>query len=609
MAPKRSRTDHSRLVEDLHARLDERLAALTTSDDWLDYLAAARTFYRYSPNNQLLLALQGAEGHVASYNTWQRIPATGGGMCQVAKGEKGLTILAPMTAKSVDIDDDTGEETTIRRLRGFRTVKVFHQGQLIEPPAIGERVLPELLTGENRWQHVWAAVAGRLEADGFDVTRHTRSPVEKWNGLTSWPDRKVLVADDLQPPQALKTLLHEWGHVELDHEHRTELERPIKEVEAESVAYLLAQTVGLDSGAYSVPYITVWAGGDIDTVRRAAEQILTTTKRLVECLETDLGIELAPDLVERAIVSAEASVVPLRPDRSGTNVVPLPEPAPESHAVPQQESLPLPGLPGNPPDSPASVIDIEDRRFLKAMIDDLEPDQREHFMALVYDPCHAGDAAAILAESGKTAGQIARLMHRLHFDVDTIRDALLCRVDDLDRPTLFSVADTRSALLAVDDSIDIDDLVPLVERPSAEIKASAPESGHRLDDLRLIQRAIRRSVEPSKVAALAYGLDLEPVTVIGVCRATSIRPQDAMAVAIALRNGDARTAFADVNAAWPDVEGGWERHSHPSLRGATSIAAVPDYDPTREILDRWMGRTRPALAPAPSSGAGVTFEV
>ena len=35
------------------------------------------------------------------------------------------------------VDDDTGEETTRKRLRGFRTVKVFHQGQLVDPPRPG----------------------------------------------------------------------------------------------------------------------------------------------------------------------------------------------------------------------------------------------------------------------------------------------------------------------------------------------------------------------------------------------------------------------------------------------------------------------------------------
>ena len=154
------------------------------------------------------------------------MPAQGGGTCQVASGREGLTILAPLTSRSVEVDDDTGEETTVRRLRGFRTVKVFHQGQLVCPPAIGDHVMPELLTGENRWQHVWAAVAGRLEDDGFTVARHSRNADRDVERSDVVGERAVLVADDLEPPQALKTLLHEWGHVELDHEHRTDVERP-----------------------------------------------------------------------------------------------------------------------------------------------------------------------------------------------------------------------------------------------------------------------------------------------------------------------------------------------------------------------------------------------
>jgi hypothetical protein len=594
MAARRSRVDHSRLVEDLHARLDQRLTELATSDDWLDYLAAARRFHRYSPSNQLLLALQGAEGHVASYSTWQKIPATGGGTCQVGKGEKGLTILAPLTSKSIEIDDDTGEESSRKRLRGFRTVKVFHQGQLIDPPTLAEQIMPELLTGEDRWQHVWWAVAGRIEADGFDVAQHTRTPAEKWNGRTSWTDRQVLVADDLEPPQALKTLLHEWGHIELGHERRTDLHRSVKEVEAESVAYLLAQSIGLDSGDYSLPYIAAWAGGDISNVRRAAEQVLATTKRLVESLEIDLGIELAPDVVSRSVAES-SDVVEIGSRILAAVPEAIPEPAHEVVA----EAVPLPGFVESKPGTTVAVLNGETRRFLKAILDDLEPDQREHFMQLAFDRDRAGEAAVILAESGKSATQVGRVLDCLHVEPEAIRDALLYRVADGDRPTLFTVAETRAALRSIDDSLDLDDLVPLVERPTADDLAVGA-AGEQVADLQLVQRALRRRDEPAKVAALAYGLDLQPAVVIGICRATGTEPSRAMAVAIAVRDGDARTAYHDVTAAWPDVEGGWEHHAHPSLRPKRHLAAVPDHDPAREALDRWTGRSRLSVAPDPS---------
>jgi hypothetical protein len=484
-------------------------------------------------------------------------------------------ILAPLTARTVDVDVVTGEETTRSRLRGFKTVKVFHEGQLVTPPAIGERVLPELLTGENRWQHVWGAVVGRLERDGFTVALHTRSPFEKWNGLTDWSERAVRVADDLQPPQAVKTLLHEWGHIELGHEHRTGLARPIKEVEAESVAYLLAQTIGLDSDAYSVPYIAAWSAGDITVIQQAAEQILVTTKRLVTTLEHELHIELVTDITEHTITTPASNVISITPRLHA-----VPEPAPEL----PQATLPLDGIPESPPEPARPGLD--DRRFIKAMMNDLEPDQREQLTALVYDPTRADQAAMILADSGKSASQIARLMQRLAFDPTTIRDALLTPTPaDPEQTTLFTPDETRDALTAADITIGVDEPGGATVEPA--------DTGARMEDLQLIQRAICQRVEPAKVAALAYGLNLEPDHVIYVCRSVDIQPSAATAIAIALRDGDVRQAFDDLARAWPDIPRGWAHHAHPSLRSiiVDDSSVTVQLDPTRAILDRWTGRT------------------
>ena len=91
MTPDRARLD------ELHQRLVDQSSALTSGGDWLAWLHGAGQFHRYSPQNQMLLQLQGAHGLVASYRTWQRIPAVDGGTCQVRHGEHGLTILAPLT--------------------------------------------------------------------------------------------------------------------------------------------------------------------------------------------------------------------------------------------------------------------------------------------------------------------------------------------------------------------------------------------------------------------------------------------------------------------------------------------------------------------------------
>src|SRR3954452_16247268 len=97
--------DDERLGQ-LHATLVERVHGLVTGDDWRAFLAQARKFHRYSPNNQCLLAAQLAQrgidpaagALVASYQTWARVPAPGGGTCQVRQGEKALWVCAPLLA-------------------------------------------------------------------------------------------------------------------------------------------------------------------------------------------------------------------------------------------------------------------------------------------------------------------------------------------------------------------------------------------------------------------------------------------------------------------------------------------------------------------------------
>src|SRR5215213_7468201 len=114
-----------RVLEQLHDRLGEQLTGLVTGEQWLAFLRSSRQFHRYSPQNQLLLAAQGASGLVASYRTWQRIPAVGGGRCQVRKGEKGLSVLAPMTITREEVDEVTGDRMADMITR-FKPVKVFH---------------------------------------------------------------------------------------------------------------------------------------------------------------------------------------------------------------------------------------------------------------------------------------------------------------------------------------------------------------------------------------------------------------------------------------------------------------------------------------------------
>jgi antirestriction protein ArdC len=79
----------------------------------------------------------------------------------------------------------------------------------------------------------------------------------------------------MSPAQTAKTLAHELGHIMLDHvadfaEYAQHKGRA--ETEAESFAFMVSAHFGLDSAAYSAPYITSWAGTDPDTVLKAVQE-------------------------------------------------------------------------------------------------------------------------------------------------------------------------------------------------------------------------------------------------------------------------------------------------------------------------------------------------
>jgi hypothetical protein len=292
--PTTNPTNEERLAT-AHAVLTKAVAQVASSEDWQNLLHISSSFHRYSPNNQLLLAAQGADGLVASFNTWKQVPATDGRPCQVRKGETALRIYAPMRSVCRNVDDATGEEVVETTSVRFKLVPVFHEGQLAAPPDLPAQ--PKLLQGDDPPAAVWEAIADQINAAGFVLRRGALEGPDGPKGVTNFVERTVTVRDDLAPAQALKTEIHELGHVLM---HDAEIREPgmareRMEVEAESVAYVVCDILGVDAGAYSIPYVASWAGADVDRVQATAQKVLTTAREIVAGLEAELGADLRPN--------------------------------------------------------------------------------------------------------------------------------------------------------------------------------------------------------------------------------------------------------------------------------------------------------------------------
>jgi antirestriction protein ArdC len=287
--------DYSGLLEGLSAGI----ADLTTSEKWTQYLDVQSKFYRYSPNNVMLILMQNPYAtRVAGYRAWQALDH------QVMAKESALRILAPMTYKR----DDAPEGEKAREIRGFKLVPVFDISQTEGPD------LPDIVSKLEGLapEGVFAKLTEFAQGIGFRVER-PQSLDSGANGDTSHSEGRIRVVSSNSEAQQAKTLAHEIGHALLHDpgvEATKDLERGLKELEAESTAYVICTALGMDTSDYSFGYVAGWAGGAPEAtqgikastgrIQKAATAVLKTFEVEEPAVEAtnDVSIEVA---IERSI--------------------------------------------------------------------------------------------------------------------------------------------------------------------------------------------------------------------------------------------------------------------------------------------------------------------
>jgi hypothetical protein len=283
-----TQTSREARLKQVQNDLESAVTALVTGDDWKRALVFAAQFRSRSFNNTLLICA----AHAAAYEAGQvpgPVPTYVAGFHQwlslgrhVKKGQHGYPILAPVTARFASFTP--ANETTWRRLArtekpqrgetmqnrviGFRPTHVWDVSQTAGDP-LPERPQPQLLTGQAPGG-LWDGLADQITAAGYELRLVSSSvTIGGANGLTDFLSREVSVRVDMDDAAQVKTLAHELGHVVLHAPQPSQLDtgvaaeatlhRGTAEVEAESVALMVAAGHGLDTTAYTVPYVATWA--------------------------------------------------------------------------------------------------------------------------------------------------------------------------------------------------------------------------------------------------------------------------------------------------------------------------------------------------------------
>lgn len=257
------KTEQARkLTEEILKALGEDLAA-GRSESLTRYLTVMAQFHRYSFGNLLLILGQrpGAT-HVAGFHAWLRLGR------HVRRGEKGIAILAPMLVKLKESATDDPAE--VQRVMRFKVVYVFDVEQT-DGDALPEFARP---TGDPR------DYLPRL----LDIATSRGLTVERGcdlggaEGLTD--GSTIRLRAGLPTADEFTTLAHEIAHTILHFGDDRPKSRTVRELEAEAVAFVVAQAVGLEAREAARDYIQLYNGdaaalsASLDRIQRAAAEIL-----------------------------------------------------------------------------------------------------------------------------------------------------------------------------------------------------------------------------------------------------------------------------------------------------------------------------------------------
>ena len=290
-------------IDEMIQRIDEGVNAVFESEKYKEYLKFASKFTDYSARNTMLINLQRPDATlVAAYGKWKQLGR------QVEKGETGISILAPVTYKTNNVleverpavdefgnqlynDDGTEKVETVEKpLEGlaFKKVYVFDVSQTSGkeiPDPVGE------LTGDidaSRKEAVFAAL--KKVADAEFEFKDIQGGAK---GYYSAAKNLIVIKTGMSDAQTLKTAFHETAH-NLLHDPKKKIvtaksPRNEKEVQAESVAFMVAEKFGLDTSEYSFPYIASWSEGkQLEQLKNSLQEIQAAAKKISDEIESEL---------------------------------------------------------------------------------------------------------------------------------------------------------------------------------------------------------------------------------------------------------------------------------------------------------------------------------
>ena len=290
------------LTAQLVDKLTEGVEDIFRSGRYEEYLKTMSKFRSYSARNCVLIMQQKPEAtYVAGMKSWDKNFDR-----RVNKGETAIRILAPVTytkeIKSIvtdqdgvpilDQDGNTVWRQAEREAVGYKVAYVFDISQT------HGKELPELVHTLDGKLDNYEDVRRAVESAAPCRVDYWALGANKANGFYRPKENQIVIKKGMTEAQTIKTLLHETAHARLHNPNgpMKEADRRTKEVQAESIAYVVSGRLGLDTSEYSFGYVAGWASGkEVKELMDSLEIIKSESDAIYQDVAKSLGLTETPE--------------------------------------------------------------------------------------------------------------------------------------------------------------------------------------------------------------------------------------------------------------------------------------------------------------------------
>lgn len=301
---------------------------IRNSEDYKRWLNFYDGFHQYSFRNTMLIYMQNPSASLcAGFNTWKNKKR------YVKAGEKGLKILAPITEtilREVPVLDDDGKpildengKEQTKKVKEKVFANKFYVTSTFDISQTEGEPIPELsYSGTSEKVENYGVLKKVLEEIAPFPVEYTDELQEGCDGRCSYTAKQIYIRNDMEEAKTVEVLIHEIGHAYMHDKTRFEeaeehlkviSDRDSREIQAESLSYIVTHKLGLDTSGFSFPYIAAWSSNHTEQeIMNAMIYIRDEADAFYDLIEKKLELELnkTPQLdVEPALQTAETKPI------------------------------------------------------------------------------------------------------------------------------------------------------------------------------------------------------------------------------------------------------------------------------------------------------------